>query len=413
MPFIAATPSGSWRDIQGNLKWRLPVNQSSSAAPRFTLPTLGFVAFVTSFGAHVVAVNLPVYAKQVGIGVAMIGILIAVYDFAEIFAKPISGWIADRKGVKATMLAGIAFFSLASLAYLFVSPRLLILIRFLQGLGAAALSITSAALVAEYFPSSRGRAFGLYNALKGAGYVISPVVGGAIVWKTNFSIIFLASFAAGALAFALSLRLCRPSGRPGLEEDHDLSLKQFLGVFRQRTLLPWYLIIVINMFMLGILFGFAPVYIYFLGYSQLANGMIIGAGTACYLLIQPLAGHLSDKVHPLPTVLAGLLLSAVGLLLIPFTSGPGLILLVMAAGTGVGTVWTNTDAMVSNLAQQGQMALALGAAGSFKELGDMLGPLLIGVLSQAFGLKAGFITCGILGLCAIPVLWVASDVDSR
>lgn len=32
---------------------------------------LGFVGFVTSFGAHIVAVNLPVYAKQVGIGVAI------------------------------------------------------------------------------------------------------------------------------------------------------------------------------------------------------------------------------------------------------------------------------------------------------------------------------------------------------
>ena len=35
-----------------------------------TFVILGFVAFVTSFGAHVVAVNLPAYAAQVGVGVA-------------------------------------------------------------------------------------------------------------------------------------------------------------------------------------------------------------------------------------------------------------------------------------------------------------------------------------------------------
>lgn len=40
---------------------------------------LGFVAFITSFGAHIVAVNLPVYAQTVGVGVAMIGLLIAAY----------------------------------------------------------------------------------------------------------------------------------------------------------------------------------------------------------------------------------------------------------------------------------------------------------------------------------------------
>ena len=48
---------------------------------------LGFIGFVTSFGAHIVAVNLPTYAKEVGIGLAMIGVLIAAYDFAEIVAK--------------------------------------------------------------------------------------------------------------------------------------------------------------------------------------------------------------------------------------------------------------------------------------------------------------------------------------
>src|SRR5512138_2885525 len=95
---------------------------------------LGFVGFVTSFGAHIVAVNLPEYAAQVGVGVAMIGLLIAAYDAAEVVAKPVFGAIADRRGMKQTMLIGIAFFVLASAAYLLVSPRLLLLIRFLQGI---------------------------------------------------------------------------------------------------------------------------------------------------------------------------------------------------------------------------------------------------------------------------------------
>jgi MFS transporter, ACDE family, multidrug resistance protein len=48
------------------------------------LVVLGFVGFVTSFGAHSVAVNLPTYAHQVGVGTLAIGLLIAVYDFAEV-----------------------------------------------------------------------------------------------------------------------------------------------------------------------------------------------------------------------------------------------------------------------------------------------------------------------------------------
>ncbi len=81
------------------------------------------------------------------------------------------------------MLLGIVVFILASLLYVVVSPKLLLLIRFLQGIGAAALSAVSLALIGVYFKENRGRAYGIYNALKGAGYVLSPLVGRNIVRK--------------------------------------------------------------------------------------------------------------------------------------------------------------------------------------------------------------------------------------
>ena len=145
---------------------------------RYTpIAILGGVGFVTSFGAHIVAVNLPTYAEQVGVGIAMIGLLIAAYDLAEIVAKPTFGALADRQGMKQTLLAGIVLFILASLSYLVMPPELLLVVRFLQGIGAAALSAVSLALVAAYAAEWRGRAYGLYNAIKGAGFVICGLLG--------------------------------------------------------------------------------------------------------------------------------------------------------------------------------------------------------------------------------------------
>lgn len=375
---------------------------------RFVLFILGVVAFVTSFGAHVVAVNLPVYVKQVGFGVAMIGVLIAVYDFAEIIAKPLFGHIADRAGLKRTMLLGIAVFALGSLAYFVVPPTWLIVIRLLQGIGAAALSIVSAALVASYFPTMRGQAFGVYNAIKGAGYVLSPVVGGAIVVASSFRMIFLACFAIGVLAFLLSLTLPNPGTSAALEDDDDdLSTRQLLSVFRDRTLLPWYTIIVVNMFLVGILFGFLPVYVNSLGYDQLRTGLLIAAAALAYVLVQPLAGRLADRLGGVRVIRVGMILSALAILAAPFTTGALLVGVAIIGGIGVGTVWTNSDAMVSQLAAQGRIAASLGAAGSFKELGDMLGPLLIGVLAQTFGLRAAFVACGVVGLLAVALLAAA------
>src|SRR5574341_14725 len=129
------------------------IDQSESATPSryWYLFILALSGFVTSFGAHTVATNLPSYDEAVGVGAFMIGLLIGVYDFAELFAKPFAGFIADRRGMKLTLLVGLGVFVFGSLLFLVISPKLLLLVRFVQGLGAAALSTVSITLVAKYF----------------------------------------------------------------------------------------------------------------------------------------------------------------------------------------------------------------------------------------------------------------------
>jgi MFS family permease len=367
---------------------------------------LGFVGFVTSFGAHIVAVNLPVYAKTVGIGVAMIGFLIAAYDLAELAAKPLFGALADRQGMKRTMLIGIAIFIVASLAYLVVDPRLLIVVRFFQGVGAAALSAVSLALIGVYYSEKRGRAYGIYNAIKGAGYVVSPLVGSAILLNSHFATIFVAAALVGVLAFVLSLALPTPDPQAGALDDDDdaFSLAAFIAPFKEPRLFPWYAVTVVNMFFVGILFGFLPVRIYAGGYPLAVTGILLSAVAASYLLIQPLAGYLADTIGPAATIRAGLLLAGVSIVVIPFVSGIWLGVIAVVAGIGVGTVWTNTDMLISTLARDGKLGATMGAAGSFKEFGDMIGPILIGLMSQAFGLPVGFVVCGALGLLSVLLI---------
>ena len=91
---------------------------------------LALCGFVTSFGAHIVAVNLPSYAEAQHVGAFMIGLLIGVYDFAELFAKPVAGFLADRTGMKRTLIAGLAIFIVGSLIYLVLPPMFLLFVRF-------------------------------------------------------------------------------------------------------------------------------------------------------------------------------------------------------------------------------------------------------------------------------------------
>lgn len=369
------------------------------------LVILALTGFVTSFGAHIVATNLPSYAQMVGVGAFMIGLLIAVYDFAELFAKPVAGFIADRRGMKITLLAGIVIFILGSLLFLILDPKWLLLVRFVQGLGAAALSTVSITLVAKYFAAGkRGTAFGIYNAIKGAGYVVAPALGGFLAHGYGFSMIFIVSAVVGSVALILSFFLPKDKSKAELDDDDDMTLKEFFLIFKEPRLLPIYAVIVINMFMVGILFGFLPVYLYSIGYTPLQSGLVVSIGTASYLLVQPVAGYLADKVSVRVTVLIGLLMASLAITAATFVSGLALIVVIVIAGIGVGTVWTNSDTLISSMADERTLGASMGAAQSFKEFGDMIGPLLIGLLTQFYGVRVGFVACGLLALFLLTLL---------
>ncbi len=355
------------------------------------------------------ATNLPPYAQAIGVGAFVIGLLIAVYDFAELFAKPLAGFIADRIGMKLTLLTGLGIFIAGSLLFLVISPKLLLLVRFVQGVGAAALSTVSITLVAKYFETGRGKAFGIYNAIKGAGYVIAPALGGFLIHGYGFALIFIVSAGVGAVALILTLFL-PPDASKGddlKDDDDDITLRQFFLIFKEPRLLPTYAVIVVNMFMVGILFGFLPVYLHGIGYTPLQSGSAVSAATLSYLLVQPLAGYLADKISIRLTVLIGLLLAALAIILTTFTTGPLLLAVIIAAGIGVGTVWTNCDALVGALADKKQLGASMGAAQSFKEFGDMVGPLLVGLITQFYGVRIGFVSCGSIAVICLLLVVVS------
>lgn len=363
---------------------------------------LSLSGFVTSFGAHIVATNLPPYVKIVGGGAFLIGLLIAIYDFAELFAKPLAGYIADKRGMKIVLLIGILIFIFGSLLFLLLDPKFLLLVRFIQGIGAAALSTVSITLVAKYFTTDRGRAFGIYNAIKGAGYVISPALGGFIISEYGFTMVFTISAAIGAFVFFLALFLPEDHNQKViLEDDNDVPLKQFFSIFKESRLLFIYGIIVVNMFLVSILFGFLPVYLYSIGYTPFQSGMTVSLATVSYLLVQPFAGYLADKIQIHYTIFLGLIIASITIGALTFTSGIALKIILIFAGIGVGTVWTNSDTLVSSLADPEKLGASMGAAQTFKEFGDMFGPLLIGTLIHFFGVQVGFLTCSLL---TIPFL---------
>lgn len=120
-----------------------------------------------------------------------------------------AGGLADRFGHKQVFLAGIAGFTVFSLACA-VAPSLeaLIAARVLQGVGAAMIAPTSLAIVLDSFPVERRAAgVGLWGAAAAAAAAVGPTLGGALVEASDWRLVFLVNLPLGAAVLFAGRRL--------------------------------------------------------------------------------------------------------------------------------------------------------------------------------------------------------------
>ena len=115
------------------------------------------------------------------------------------------GAIGDRFGRRGAMLAGLAIFSVASIAPLvFASPLPIIVARAVAGSGAALIMpATLSLLTAAYSLEDRTKAVGIWAGAAGSGGILGLLGSGALLHFWSWQSIFWALAAAGVVLFVL------------------------------------------------------------------------------------------------------------------------------------------------------------------------------------------------------------------
>ncbi|MBO0817032.1 MAG: MFS transporter [Actinobacteria bacterium] len=135
----------------------------------------------------------------------------------------LGGRLADLIGRKVTFLAGLIGFATASaVGGAATSFGMLVAARAFQGLCGALLAPSALSLLTTTFTDTkeRGKAFGVYGAIAGAGGAVGLLLGGVLTeylswrWCLYVNLVFAAVAAAGAAAL---LRRQRPADRPRLD----------------------------------------------------------------------------------------------------------------------------------------------------------------------------------------------------
>src|SRR5919201_3512161 len=94
-----------------------PAHPTTPPATRAGLWPLLAAGFVTAFGAHAIAATLGRYATGRHASLVELGVLLALYDGAEVLLKPVFGVLADRIGARPVLLGGLLAFAAASAGF--------------------------------------------------------------------------------------------------------------------------------------------------------------------------------------------------------------------------------------------------------------------------------------------------------
>jgi len=349
--------------------------------------------FVTAFGAHAVAANLGRYALGHHGSLWELGLLLGIYDGAEVVLKPVFGALADRTGPKPVMAGGLVVFAAASAAFVIGGdPHLLAAARLAQGTGAAAFSPAAAATIAALGGRKRsGRLFGGYGGAKGIGYLLGPIAGGALVAAGGYPALF-STLAVIAIGTAAAIAALVPGARP---VPRTSAAAPCLGrrLTSAASLQP-VLLLAAATAALSAGVGFLPVLAGQHHLGPIAAGALVSLLAATAAVLQPVAGRRIDDGRLPPAAAAAALAVCAGGFLLALTGLPGLIAGAILIGTGVATATPAGFARLATTTPAGQLGRTMGTAEAGRELGDAGGPVLVG----AFGLIS--LTAGLGALAA-------------
>jgi EmrB/QacA subfamily drug resistance transporter len=138
----------------------------------------------------------------------------------------LGGRLGDLFGHRRLFLAGIALFTLASLACgLSTTQWMLVTSRTVQGLGGAVASAVSLSLMMTLFtePTERAKAMGVFGFVAAGGGSIGVVLGGVLTDLINWHWIFLVNFPIGVLVSVLTLRLLPGERGPSTSSRLDVA----------------------------------------------------------------------------------------------------------------------------------------------------------------------------------------------
>jgi len=149
------------------------------------------ITLVAVMGVASITPAFPSIIENFGIKKEHIAWLITAFTLPGVFLTPVMGILADRFGRKQVLIPSLFLFGIAGAACGFTqSYHTLVVFRFFQGIGAAALGSINITLIGDIYEGrNRAAAMGYNGSILSIGTATYPAIGGGLAslgWNYPF-----------------------------------------------------------------------------------------------------------------------------------------------------------------------------------------------------------------------------------
>ncbi|MDO4860593.1 MAG: MFS transporter [Bacillota bacterium] len=409
-----------------------PVQKTADRKP--TIIVVILTAFATAFSGSSLNLSVPSIAADFNVSASLVGWLVTVYALSvAAFSVPF-GRAADITSRKKILIIGTGIFTACCALSIFAwSFIMLIILRLIQGIGAAMVFSTNTAIIISAFPPNmRGRAIGYSLVGTYVGLSSGPVIGGIMNHQLGWRSIFVLTSILTLAALILAIVRLPAEEPPAKKRPFDLTGNLLFIVFITAFMFGlsqiighgiWPFILIAAGLAAGILFviheakepdpavqvrlfkdniGFGlsnlsallnyattmalsylmSIYLQVVaGYSSQTAGFIMVCQPVAMALLSPRMGRLSDRISPFKLSSAGMAVSGAGITGLifvgPDTSAAVIVAMLLIIGIGFAMFSSpNTNAIMSCVDKK-DYGVASSLVSTMRTVGQTVGMVIV------------------------------------
>ncbi len=363
-------------------------------------------AFVDMIGFALIVPLLPFYATSFGADAFTVGLLMGIFAFGQMLTSPHWGRLSDRVGRKPVMIASQFISATAFVVFAFAdSVPVLLICRFLQGVGGGSLGAVSAYVSDAVGPDERAKALGWITACTSAGVMVGPAIGSLTVGYSKAAPGLIA--AAFCLANMLFTFLWLQEARARSTNPRVKPRPKIAGQVKEVLLHPgvtvngliW--IYTAGMMAFMSMTGIMALYLEFRFQitEQNIGWFYVAVGFVSMLMRGMILGRVVHWLGEVRTLRLGAATLGLGLAGIPFAGTPitfAIIMLLVPTGTAL--LFPCTTSLVTRYADPDEVGQTVGVQQAFGGVSRLTAPIWAGAVYQGIGEQVPFWIGGALVL---------------